>query len=89
MKKMHPVYLAKLERMGRDSSIKEFATIESAVSWVTGDGLKALGGKAVSASIHLRGEIVWARLGPMTPEREQAEKEELQRLMIRLSAHGR
>jgi hypothetical protein len=63
---------------------KEFGEIEHAIGWLRGDGLKALGGKAVRADIYLKGTLVWSLLEPMTAEREQAEMKELERLRTRL-----
>ena len=64
----------------------EFGELEHAIGWLTGDGLKSLGGKAVRADIFLKGTLVWSMLEPMTAEREQAERKELERQRTKLSA---
>ena len=84
-KKTHqPIYLARLERLAGEPHIKEFAEIANAIVWLMGDGLKAIGGKARHAPTSISKDVVvWSKHGPMTAEREEAEKEELRRSMLR------
>jgi hypothetical protein len=79
MRRLPPIYIARLQRVAAEATYKEFGEIEHAIAWLTGDGLKALGGKAMRADIYLKGTLVWSMLEPITAEREQAERKELER----------
>jgi hypothetical protein len=83
MKPHGPIYLARLERIAGEPHMKEFAEIANAIAWLLGDGLKAIGGKALRADIYLKDALIWSKDRPMTAVREEAEKDELRRSMIR------
>ena len=86
MKLYQPIYLARLERLTGEPKIKEFAEISNAIVWLLGNGLKAIGGKALRADIYLKDVLVWSKYGPMTAEREEAEKEEFRRSKLKAAA---
>jgi hypothetical protein len=79
-------YLAKLSGSGGIKVGAEFAKLTDAMRWLNGPGLASFGGKAERADVYLDGSLVWTKANPTTPEREQADRTEVERMLAKLVA---
>ena len=54
--------------------------------WLNGPGLDSFSGKADRADVYLDNSLVWTKANPTTPEREQADSAEVERMLAELVA---
>ena len=77
-------YVAKLSGAGGIKVVAEFPQLTDAMRWLNGPGLDSFSGKAERADIYLDGSLVWTKANPITPEREQADRTEVERMLTQL-----
>jgi hypothetical protein len=79
-------YVAKLSGSGGIKVGAEFPQLTDAMRWLNGPGLDSFSGKADRADIYLDDALVWTKANPTTPEREQADRAEVERMLAKLVA---
>jgi len=79
-------YVAELAGSGGIKVVAEFAQLTDAMRWLNGPGLDSFSGKADRANIYLDGALVWTKANPTTPEREQADRAEVEQMLAKLIA---
>src|SRR5438045_712614 len=77
-------YVAELAGSGGIKVVAGFPQLTDAMRWLNGPGLASFGGKADRGNIYLDGALVWTKANPTTPEREQADRAEVERMLARL-----
>jgi hypothetical protein len=79
-------YVAKLSGSGGIKVVAEFRQLTDAIRWLNGPGLDSFSGKAERADVYLDGSLVWTKANPTTPEREQADRAEVEQMLAKLIA---
>jgi hypothetical protein len=79
-------YVAKLSGSGGIKVVAEFPKLTDAMRWLNGAGLDSFSGRADRADVYLNGSLVWTKENPTTPEREQADRAEVERMLAKLVA---
>jgi hypothetical protein len=79
-------YVAELAGSGGIKVVAGFPQLTDAMRWLNGPGLGSFDGKADRANIYLDGALVWTKANPITAEREQADKAEVEGMLAKLVA---
>src|SRR6478752_5463121 len=79
-------YVAELAGSGGIKVVAGFPQLTDAMRWLNGPGLDSFSGKADRANIYLDGALVWTKANPITAEREQADKAEVEGMLAKLVA---
>jgi hypothetical protein len=77
-------YVATLSGSGGIKVVAEFRRLTEAMRWLNGPALDSFSGKAERADVFLNGSLVWTKANPTTPEREQADRAEIERMLAKL-----
>jgi hypothetical protein len=79
-------YVAELAGSGGIKVVAGFPQLTDAMRWLNGPGLGSFSGKADRANIYLDGALVWTKANPTTPEREEADRAEVEGMLAKLVA---